>query len=179
MTPTQKKAYVLADNKLALNAGWDEEILAIELQDLLAVDVEFDVSLTGFSVAEVDGLIEGLNVEEAANPRDENFPAVILGPSVTQLGDIWQLGQHRLICGSALDSAVVQHLMTGELAHMVFTDPPYNVPIAGHVSGLGKFQHNEFAMASGEMDQAQFTAFLASAFQNLAHHSTDGSIHFE
>ena len=178
MTTAQKKAYVLADNKLALNAGWDEEILAIELQGLLSVDDGFDISLTGFSIAEVDGLIEGLAVEEPGSPADEMLPPLASGSSITKLGDIWQLGHHRLICGSALDASVVQQLMTGELAQMVFTDPPYNVPIEGHVSGLGDVKHREFAMASGEMDQAQFTAFLTSAFQNLADHSVDGSIHF-
>jgi len=178
MSPAQKKAYVLADNKLALNAGWDEEILAIELQELLSVDDGFDISLTGFSIAEVDGLIEGLAVEEPGSPADEKLPPLASGPAITKLGDIWQLGHHRLICGSALDATVVQQLMADELAQMVFTDPPYNVPIEGHVSGLGDVKHREFAMASGEMDQSQFTAFLASAFKNLANHSVDGSIHF-
>ena len=177
MTPAQKKAYVLADNKLALNAGWDEELLALELQDLSVLGEGFELSLTGFSIAEVDGLVEGLAVEEPASPKDERLPPLTSAP-VTQLGDIWQLGPHRLICGSALEVAIVQKLTDGELAQMVFTDPPYNVPIEGHVSGLGKVRHSEFAMASGEMDQAQFTAFLTSAFQNLADHSVDGSIHF-
>ncbi len=178
MSPAQKKAYVLADNKLALNAGWDEEILAIELHELLSVDDGFDISLTGFSIAEVDGLIEGLAVEDPGSPTDETLPPLASGSAITKLGDIWRLGHHRLICGSALDVTVVQQLMAGEFAQMVFTDPPYNVPIEGHVSGLGEVKHREFAMASGEMDQAQFTAFLTTAFRNLALHSVDGSIAF-
>ena len=178
MSPAQKKAYVLADNKLALNAGWDDELLALELQELLAVDSDFEIGITGFTIAEVDGLIEGLAIEEPGSPRDDLLPPLSDTPAVTQLGDIWQLGRHRLICGSALEVQVVDGLMAGELAQMVFTDPPYNVPIEGHVSGLGEVKHREFAMASGEMNQAQFTAFLTSAFNNLAAHTADGSIHF-
>ena len=178
MNEAQKKAYVLADNKLALNAGWDEELLALELQELGVLGEDFDLSVTGFSIAEIDGLIEGLAVEEPASPKDEKLPPMGDGKPVCQTGDVWILGRHRLVCGDSLDSEVVDRLMTGELAQMVFTDPPYNVPIAGHVSGLGKARHGEFAMASGEMTKAQFTAFLRKAFQNLAEHSVDGSIAF-
>jgi DNA modification methylase len=178
MIPAQKKAYVLADNKLALNAGWDEELLALELQELMSVGEGLDIGLTGFTIAEVDGLIEGLSVEEPGSPKDDLLPDLSDKPAITQLGDIWQLGRHRLMCGTALDSSVIEQLMAGELAKMVFTDPPYNVPIDGHVSGRGDVKHREFAMAVGEMDQVQFTGFLASAFQNLAKFSVDGSIHF-
>ena len=178
MTSAQQKAYVLADNKLALNAGWDEELLALELQELSVLDPSFDIGLTGFTIAEVDGLIEGLAVEEPASPKDEALPALGDGPAVTKPGDVWLLGRHRLICGDSLSADVVTTLMAGETAQMVFTDPPYNVPIDGHVSGLGKVQHREFAMAAGEMSTAQFTAFLETAFHNLSNHSADGSIHY-
>ncbi len=178
MTPAQKKAYVLADNKLALNAGWDEELLALELGELLSPEWGFNVSLTGFSIAEVDGMLDGLAMEESGSPADEQLPPLATGIAITKPGDIWQLGAHRLICGSALDSEGVEDLMARQQAQMVFTDPPYNVPIEGHVSGLGDVKHREFAMAAGEMDRAQFTAFHTSAFQNLAKHSIDGSIHF-
>ena len=93
-------------------------------------------------------------------------------------GDLWQLGPHRLICGDALDPRIVADLLDSEKAEMVFTDPPYNVAIDGNVSGLGKVRHREFAMASGEMTRAEFTAFLSSAFANLVAYSLDGSIHF-
>ena len=178
MTPAQRQAYVLADNKLALNAGWDEELLALELQDLSVLDPTFDIGLTGFTIAEVDGLIEGLAVEDPMSPEDEALPPLGDGRAVTQSGDIWRLGKHRLICGDALSRRVVATLMAGDTAQMVFTDPPYNVPIKGHVSGLGKVRHREFGMASGEMSKAQFTTFLQSAFRNLADHSAEGSIHF-
>jgi hypothetical protein len=176
MTEAQKRAYVLADNKLALNAGWDEEFLAEELEAILGHDAGFDISITGFSLAEVDSLIEGKSVEEDGDPADDLLPEEV--PPRCKLGDIWQLGPHRLICGDALDSAVVDLLMDGGQARMVFTDPPYNVPIVGNVSGLGKVWHREFAQASGEMSKDQFTAFLRSSFQNLCKHSVDGSIHF-
>ena len=178
MTTAQKKAYVLADNKLALNAGWDDELLALELRELLSLNDGFDIGLTGFTIAEVDGLIEGLAVEEPASPKDEALPPLVDGAAITHPGDIWLLGRHRLICGDSLSAAVVATLMAGELAQMVFTDPPYNVPINGHVSGLGQVRHREFAMASGEMTRQQFTVFLEQAFRNLSHHSAEGSIHF-
>ncbi len=176
MTMAQKRAYVLADNKLALNAGWDEELLAEELEAILGEDAGFDISITGFSLAEVDSLIEGKAVEEDGDPADDLLPEV--APSCCRLGDIWQLGSHRLICGDALDPAATNLLMDGKLARMVFTDPPYNVPIDGHVSGLGKIKHREFAQASGEMSKDQFVTFLRTAFQNLCRHTVDGSIHF-
>jgi DNA modification methylase len=176
MTKAQKRAYMLADNKLALNAGWDEELLAEELEAILGEDSGFDVSITGFSLAEVDSLIEGKAVEEDGNPADDLLPKEV--PPRCKFGDIWQLGPHRLICGDALDPAVIDLLMDGNQARMVFTDPPYNVPIAGHVSGLGKVKHREFAQASGEMSKDQFVAFLKTSFQNLCSYSVDGSIHF-
>lgn len=176
MTKTQKRAYVLADNKLALNAGWDEDLLAEELEAILGYNEGFDISVAGFTLAEVDSLIAGKSVEEDGNPADDVLPEEM--PLRCKPGDIWQLGPHRLICGDALDPVVVELLMDGKQARMVFTDPPYNVPIAGHVSGLGKVKHREFAQASGEMSKEQFVAFLKTSFQNLCAHTVDGSIHF-
>ena len=178
MTPAEKRAYVLADNKLALNAGWDDEILALELGELRVLDPDFDLSLTGFSIAEVDQLFDGVAPQEPDDPRDDQLPAPAAVKPRCRPGDIWQLDKHRLICGDALDPAVIADLMDGELADMVFTDPPYNVPINGHVSGKGKARHAEFAMASGEMSSPGFTSFLRTAFQNLVAYSKDGSIHF-
>ena len=174
MSEAQKRAYVLADNKLALNAGWDEQLLAEELGALQ--EFQFDVSLTGFSIPEIDGLVEGLAPEEPGDPADD--APVADGPRRCRPGDVWRLGEHRLACGDALDPEVVDLLMGGERARMVFTDPPYNVPIDGHVGGLGKTKHREFAMASGEMSPSEFTAFLGTAFRNLADRSLDGAIHF-
>ena len=178
MSASEKRAYVLADNKLALNAGWDEELLALELKELSEADLDFSLDITGFSIAEVDSLIEGLSPEEAGDPAEDALPDPATTPRRCRPGDIYRLGPHRLICGDALDARTVEALMDGEIAEMVFTDPPYNVRIDGNVSGLGKVRHEEFAMASGEMSSQEFTAFLSRAFANLAAHSADGSIHF-
>jgi DNA modification methylase len=180
MTAEQKRAYVLADNKLALNASWDEELLAEELRGLLELgdDLGFDIGTIGFSIAEIDLLIEGSAKEEPGDPADDLVREDDACPPRCRPGDIWQIGPHRLVCGSALEALVVEALMDGQLARMVFTDPPYNVPIEGHVGNSGKTQHREFVMASGEMSSPQFTSFLQQAFGNSARHSMDGSIHF-
>lgn len=178
MTPDQKRAYVLADNKLALKAGWDEEILAEELKALISLDLDFDISVTGFEIAEIDTLIDGLEPEESHDPADEALPPLDEDRIVSRPGDVWIMGPHRLICGDGLKPATYKTLMGGRKAQMVFTDPPYNVPIDGHVSGLGKVKHREFAMASGEMSRPEFTGFLKSAFEQMAAHSVEGSIHF-
>ena len=159
--------------------GWDREILAIELQHLVSVDADFDIAITGIEMPEIDLIISGVGDEPAttADPADA-IPDVAEGPAVTQLGDIWQIGPHRLICGDSLESETYARLLTGQKAQMVFTDPPYNVKIDGHVSDLGKAKHREFAQASGEMNQAQFTSFLYEVFKNLAGNAADGAIHF-
>ena len=177
LTENEIRAYVITDNRLAELAGWNRELLAIELQGLIDVDLDFDVTITGFEMPEIDILIGELEADEEDDPADE-VPEVGDGPLVTRPGDIWCIGKHRLICGDSTNPNTFARLLDGAEAQMVFTDPPYNVPIEGHVSGLGKVKHREFAMASGEMTEEQFTAFLATAFQNLAAHSADGAIHF-
>jgi DNA modification methylase len=176
MTEAQKRAYILADNKLAENAGWDQELLALELQGLLEMDLDFDVTATGFEMGEIDVLIGDSDEEDdQADQLPEVDPAVT---PVTQPGDLWQLSRHRLLCADATQPASFETLMGRERAEMVFTDPPYNVPIEGHASGLGSAKHSEFAMASGEMSEAEFIAFLSKVLASLAAHSRDGAIHF-
>lgn len=176
LSEAQQRGYLLADNRIAEGARWDEELLADELGALLKLpDLSFDIGAIGFAVAEVDALIEGQAPEEPDNPADDVVPEDA-APRVHP-GDIWQLGVHRLICGDARDGDVIAALMDGGLARMVFTDPPYNVPIDGHVGNAGRIQHPEFVMASGEMTSEAFTAFLSAAFHNLAAHSLDGAIH--
>ena len=177
LTEDEVRAYVIADNRLAELAGSDREILAIELQGLAELDLDFDLTITGFETPEIDILIGELDAAEEDDPADE-VPEVSDGPPVTRLGDIWCIGKHRLICGDSLDPNTYAQLLSGAKAQMIFTDPPYNVPVNGHVSGLGKVKHREFAMASGEMSEDQFTAFLVTVFRNLVGHSTDGAIHF-
>ena len=173
LTEADKKAYVIADNRLAEKSGWDNEILAIELQHL--VDIGFDVDLTGFEPAETDLIIEGIG-EESEQPEN-HVPAGSDGPVVSRLGDVWLLGKHVLVCGDSTEAATYRLLMADERAEFIFTDPPYNVRIDGHVSGLGRIKHREFAMASGEMSEDQFTAFLSKVYALLCQFSNDGSIH--
>lgn len=178
MSEADVRAYVIADNRLAENAGWDRQLLGIELKYLTELDFDFDLTLTGFELQEIDALISGVGVEETEPDPADDISKLVAGPPVTRVGDIWQIGRHRLICGDALNGATYDALMGGEKAGMVFTDPPYNVPITGHVSGLGKVRHREFAMASGEMSSETFTNFLFTVFGHLARASVDGSIHF-
>ena len=176
LSDDQKRAYVLADNQIALNSTWDEDLLSQELKALSEIDLAFDIETTGFSIAAIDTLIGDVEPEEDSDPRDDILPKEVV--ERVQLGDIWQLGNHRLICGDSLAPDTVDKLMDGGKSQMVFTDPPYNVKIDGNVSGMGKIKHAEFAMASGEMSQNEFTAFLRKTFENLTRHAIDGSIHF-
>lgn len=177
LTAAERRAYVLADNKLALNAGWDQELLAIELQGLL--DLDFNLELTGFSLAEIDLVLEGADEarpENVQGPEDE-IPEP-MSATVTRRGDLWQLGRHRLICGDARNATDYGVLLGDERVDLVFTDPPYNVPIAGHVSGLGRIKHENFAMGVGEMSEAAFTAFLKETLEQMARACRDGAIAF-
>jgi len=176
LTAEERRAYVLADNKLALNAGWDKEILAIELQAL--IDTEFDVTLTGFSLAEIDVSLDA--ARETSTDAADGADAIPEVPSVavTRAGDLWRLGRHRLLCGDARAKADVARLVAGETIDLIFTDPPYNVPIDGHVGGSGTVRHREFAFASGEMSREAFTAFLIATLTNAASVAKDGAIAF-
>jgi DNA modification methylase len=176
LSPAEQRAFVLADNKLAQNAGWDREMLAIELQGL--VDLDFEVELTGFETPEIDIILEdGDGAKAEANGPEDQVPGPRPDACVTRPGDVWVLGKHRIICGSALEDADYVRLLGDDKAEFVFTDPPYNVRIDGNVCGKGAIHHREFAMASGEMSKEAFAGFLAAAFRHLAAHSTDGSIH--
>lgn len=177
LSEAERRAYVLADNKLALNAGWDKEILAIELQAL--VDLEFDVEVTGFSLAEIDLVLDeasDADPDKIEAPEDE--VELAMGRPVSRQGDLWLLGRHKLLCGDARSAIDFETLMAGEKADLVFTDPPYNVKIDGNVCGLGSVKHREFAFASGEMSESQFTQFLRETLGNAASVMRDGAIAF-
>ncbi|MCI5074035.1 DNA methyltransferase [Oricola sp.] len=169
------RAYILADNKLAENAGWDRDLLAIEMQGL--IDLDFDVELLGFTTTEIDIVIDGeASGNPGVDPLRDAFEPVASGPAVTQPGDLWLLGPHRLLCGDARSVEDVTRLCGGDAVDLLFTDPPYNVPIDGHVSGLGRIRHREFALASGEMDAASFTVFLRETLGAAASCLRDGAI---
>ncbi len=178
LSEAQKRAYVIADNKLAENAGWDRDLLGLELQGLLELDTDFDITLTGFEMGEIDVLIDGLDADSDADTDDDVPPVDLDRPAVTRPGDLWLLGPHKLLCADAMEAVSYLKLLGDTDAQMVFADPPYNVKITGHVSGLGAVKHREFAMASGEMTRNEFTRFLARVFDHLALFSADGSIHF-
>ena len=176
LSPVEIRAYVIADNRLAENAGWDRAFLALEFQEL-SVALDFDVTVTGFEAAEVDLLIGELNDSKLDDADD--VPLIDRSvPAISRPGDLWRIGEHFLLCDNALKRDSYITLLGKRKARMVFTDPPYNVPIAGNVSGLGKAKHRDFAMASGEMSTDEYTEFLETAFTRLADFSTDGSIHF-
>ena len=179
LTPEQVEAFGIADNRLAELASWDDGILGEIFQELAAVDLDFDLEVTGFSTTEIDLRIEGFSGGGAAAPDPADaLPNIPDQTAVTQPGDIWLLGRHRLLCGNALEEPAYAALMQGVLARAVFTDPPYNVRIDGHATGNGTTHHREFAMASGEMSPQEFTGFLSAALSQLTRHSTDGSLHY-
>jgi DNA modification methylase len=175
LSDAERKALLIADNRLAELAGWDEELLRLELRGLAELDLDFELEITGFETAELDALLA--DPVDAADPDDE-APEPDLSAAVTRLGDVWQTGAHRLVCGDARDPEVLSALMGEERADLVFTDPPYNVPIDGHVCGSGAVKHREFAMASGEMSPSEFQDFLKKTLQAAAQASRDGAIHF-
>jgi DNA modification methylase len=162
---------------LAEKAGWDRELLAIELQAL--IDLDFDVALTGFDMGAIDFLLNDTDEakRETAGPEDK-VPDPLPDNVVSKPGDFWLIGNHRLLCGDARVNAAYQQLLDGEKAELVITDPPYNVAIDGHVSGKGAIRHREFAMASGEMSEPAFIEFLTTVFRSLVTYTTAGSIHY-
>lgn len=176
LTEPEKRAYRIADNKTALLSEWDDAILKTELTDLSGFDLDFDAALTGFSTTEIDLIIDGAPGEDAADEADE-VPEM-RQTAVSRRGDLWILDAHRLLCGDARDPEGYKQLLRTDLARMVICDVPFNVPIQGHVSGLGRQKHREFAMASGEMTTEEFTAFLAQSFKCVADSSLGGSLHY-
>jgi DNA modification methylase len=176
LTKAQKRAYLIADNRIAEQAGWDRELLAIELAeltDLLPLE-GLDVSLTGFEAAEIDFLLADMNPSRS-EPEDilPSLPA----KATTYRGDLWQLNKHRLLCGDARDRSDYTRLMNGASAAAILCDPPYNVRV-NSIGGRGRVRHAEFAFGSGEMSQAQFRKFLATTLSNGVRVSSEGSVHF-
>jgi DNA modification methylase len=162
----------MALNRLGEDSSWDTEALALEFSDVLALDENVDLQISGFEMGEIDAHLPGAEGEE------DELPPIEARAAVTRVGDTWILGEHRLHCGDALDLKSYDRLLGDQRAAMVFTDPPYNVEIDGHVSGLGRSRHAEFEMACGEMSSAEFEMFLATALGHASRYAVDGSIHF-
>ena len=175
LTEAQARAFAIADNRLSETSTWDEALLGQHLKVLSELDLSFDLAATGFTVGEIDLKIQGLETGDT-DDADEGPPPT--GPAVAKPGDLWVLGHHRLLCASALDGTSYAALLGSERAAMVFTDPPYNVPISGHVSGKGKTKHREFAMACGELTEPEFVTFLTQVCRLMTEVSVDGALHF-
>jgi len=169
LDPAQKRAFVIAENRLAELAGWDRSVLKAELQELAELDLAFDLDVIGFDDAAIDALVL---CDEDGGGAD----AVPDAPqtAATRLGDLWALGDHRLLCGNALETASLETVLGDEQAQAIFTDPPYNCSIPGFVTKSG--QHAEFAMASGEMSSEEFTAFLGCVWDQAARARVPGGL---
>jgi len=183
MTPEQIRAYIIADNRLAELAGWDEDILKKELEFLISLDAEFgfDATITGFDIPEMDLILNSDAIEDAKSEtekEDDFFDPAINVPQLVKKGDLCKLGDHFVLCSDALDEKNYLHLMGDELAEVAFVDYPYNVAVNGHICGNGKIKHAEFAMASGEMNCSEFTDFLKKSMTIQVKYSKDSSIHF-
>jgi hypothetical protein len=168
------RALRLALNRLADDAVWDPAALSLEFSDILQIDPQIELEITGFESGEIEGLLGGSGIDQ-----EDELPEIVNGTApVTQLGDLWNLGEHRLYCGDALDPDSYARVLGTDKADMAFTDPPYNVPVAGHVSGLGAVKHGDFAMGSGELSSTEFINFLHTSLGLAATRSIDGAIHY-
>lgn len=180
LSEAQLRALMIADNKLCDMSSFDEALLIENFQLLSVEGLSLDLETSGFTMGEIDLLLDKPAEPDKPDPDDDETP-VPAGPSVNRVGDAWRLGidgRHRVVCGNALDPEVWATLMGDEKAAMSCSDVPYNVRIAGNVSGLGKIRHQDFVMASGEMDCDQFTAFLVQAFRMMAQNAVPGSLHY-
>jgi DNA modification methylase len=176
LSDSSKEILLLGDNKIAENAGWDREKLAIVISELSLklAEENLDITLTGFSIPEIDQLSVDFG-EEATDSDDELDP--VPSKPVSSGGDLWILDKHRLLCGNARSEADLDRLMNGEQAAMAFLDPPYNVAVSS-VVGRGKTKHREFAEASGEQSSAQFSEFLDVCLSNAIRVSHNGALHY-
>ena len=162
LTEAQKRTFTILDNRLAEEAAWDFELLAKEVEFLQSEGV--DLTTTGFEIPEIE-MIFGAADPPANNAEDDSIPDITPNRVVTKPNDLWTLGEHRLFCGDARRRESFAALMSGEIAQLIFVDPPYNVKIRGHVSGKGRIKHREFMQASGEKTSAQFTKFLEDSLE--------------
>jgi DNA modification methylase len=179
LSAAKRRALAIADNKIAENAGWDRQRLAIEIPELteLLKPEGLDVSILGFEPVEIDGLRTDFE-DEPADPGDDIDPRWSTATfTVSKVGDLWLLGSHKILCGDARSMTDIGRLMVDCRADAAFLDPPYNVRVAG-VVGRGKTHHREFAMASGEMSSSDYVQFLGRTLAPAASVSREGAIHF-
>ena len=171
--PNELRALQMSLNRSGEHAEWDEAVLRADFLALLEdPDLEFSLDFTGFDQVFIDTLTLG----GAEAERQDEVPAPAEGEPVTQCGDLWLCGGHRIICADSRDGEAYVSLLQGDAVRLNLTDPPYNVGIAGNVSGLGKVRHGEFAMASGEMSRAEFVEFQRVVFEHCKRHSMDEAL---
>jgi len=176
LSDSEKRAIVIADNRLPEQAIWDFDLLREHFREL--IDLDFDVELTGFSTGEIDLILDSDAAQEGSDAADDVSEFSVDGPAISRLGDTWDLDRHRLHCEDALKCESYERVMQGDIAQMVATDFPYNVRIQDHAMGRGAVRHREFKMASGEMSTLEFTRFLATSIHLMIKFSDDGSIHY-
>ena len=182
LSEVEKRAYRIADNRLSENGQWNTDLLKLEFSEIeklaLNLEDELDLDITGFDFKEIDVLLADNKSNEKADEKLNSVPYVPENEIVSQHGDVWLLGKHKIICGDSLQGETYQRLFHDVHANMVFIDPPYNVKIQGHVCGSGQTKHKEFAFASGEMNVAEFISFLKTSMANIAKHSVENSVHY-
>lgn len=180
LSEAQKKAYRIADNKLTENGNWDYDLLKLEFCELEKLNIDFSLNITGFETAEIDVMLdcEYGEKEKKINKKLNSIPLILQEEIVSEYGDIWQLGQHKIICGNSLEKDNFKKLLSDKKADMIFTDPPYNLKVDGQICRVRRKHYKEFAMASGEMNVEQFSDFLTKSFSLLKEFSKDGSLHY-
>lgn len=182
LSEVEKRAYRIADNRLSENGQWNMDLLKLEFSEIeklaLNLEDELDLDITGFDFKEIDVLLAEDKPSVKADQKLNSIPYVSENEIVSQYGDIWLLGKHKIICGNSLKEETYQRLFENIKANMVFTDPPFNVKIQGHVCGSGQTKHKEFAFASGEMNVAEFISFLKTSMANIAQYSVENSVHY-
>jgi DNA modification methylase len=177
LSKDQLEAYRIGMQRIPELGEWDDHALGELFQDWTGRDIGFDIELTGFALPEIDILIQSVKVDTSDASADA-LESSDVGPLITRPGDLWQCGQHRIFCGSSIARDSFDTLMAEERAAAIITDPPYNVAIDGHVGGKGNIHHEEFAMASGEMNNREFIDFLQTFMGHAAAFSREGSLHY-
>ena len=177
LNEAEKMALLIADNKTAEESTWDITLLVENFEILSELDCSFDQTVTGFESYEIDTICEKKEltdeVEETVYHDSDNNE-----PPVTKVGYVWILGNHKVYCGNSLDEQSYKILMGEDITELVVTDYPYNVPINGHVSGLGETKHGDFKMGCGEMSREQFIDFLITSMQHMHDFSCLGALFY-
>jgi DNA modification methylase len=177
LSPEQLQAFGIAENRL-VSMDWDDPQLAVQLKEISGLDLGLTLEDLGFETPQLDALMVDVNGPRSQTPDPADALPPITEETVTKLGDLWELGPHRLYCGDAKEEESYSVLMGRKRAAMVFSDPPWNIAVEGNISGLGRVKHKNFIQGSGELSPLEYLEFLTKSFTLLAKHSTDGSLHY-